>query len=107
MVLHPKGKEIAALLAPEAVKHLLGRTDREGRGFLGVKGAQAHIALPGPLELNKLTDQLDDVHDSFDLFFGRLVTVHKPYANDPKNPFPQKEKTPSLDEGVVQRSVFV
>jgi hypothetical protein len=96
MVLHPKGKEIAALLAPEAVEHLLGRTDREGRGFLRVKGAQAHIALPGPLELNKLTDQLDDVHDPFDFFFGSLVTVHEPYANDLKNPMPSKRKNPFI-----------
>jgi hypothetical protein len=96
MVLHPKGKEIAALLAPEAVKHLLGRTDREGRSFFRVKGAQAHIALAGPLELNKLADQLDDVHDPLDLFFGSLITVHEPYVNTLKNSMPSKRKNPFI-----------
>jgi hypothetical protein len=90
MILHPKGEEIAALLAPEAVKHLLGRADREGRSFFRVKGAQAHIALAGPLELNKLTDQFDDVHGPLDLFFGSLITVHEPYAIDLVKPLPSK-----------------
>jgi hypothetical protein len=78
MILHPEGKEIAALLAPEAVEHLLGRTHRERRRFFRVKGAEPHVALAGALELDKLAYQFDEVHGPLDLFFGRLVTVHDP-----------------------------
>jgi len=55
-----------------------------------VKGAKTHVALAGPLKLNKLTDQLDDVYDPLDLFFGSLKTVHKPYVIDLKKTLPSK-----------------
>jgi hypothetical protein len=96
MVLHPEGKEIAALLTPEAVEHLLGGADREGRSFFRVKGAKTHVALAGPLKLNKLTDQLDDIYDPLDLFFGSLKTVHKPYVIDLKKTLPSKRKNPFI-----------
>jgi hypothetical protein len=108
MVGHPEGKEVSAFLAPETVEHLLGPADRERGRFFRVEGAQPHIALAGPLELNKLTDQLNDVHGPLDLFFGSLVKVHGFILSlTSKSLCPEKEKTPSLDEGVVQRSVFV
>lgn len=107
MIRHPEGKKIPALFAPEAVKHLPGGTDREGRRLFRVKGAKPHVALAGPLELDKLTDQLNDVHGSLDLFFGRLVKVHRVIPGLKTAPCPQKEKTPSLDEGVVRLSLCV
>jgi hypothetical protein len=70
------------------VEHLLGRADRERGSLLRVEGAQPHIALARPLELNKLTDQLNDVHDPLDLFFGRLVKVHRPYGIALEKPSP-------------------
>jgi hypothetical protein len=94
MILHPEGKEIAALLAPETVEHLLGRAHRERRRFFRVKGAQPHIALAGPLELDKLTDQFDDVHGPLDLFFSRLVTVHEPCLTAPEEALGLKKKKP-------------
>jgi hypothetical protein len=78
MILHPEGKEIAALLAPEAVEHLLGRAHRKGRRLFRVKGTEPHITLAGALELDKLADQFNDIHGPLDFFFGRLVIVHEP-----------------------------
>jgi hypothetical protein len=107
MIGHPEGKEVSAFLAPETVEHLLRRADREGGRLFRVKGAQP-LALAGPLELNKLTDQLNDVHGPLDLFFGSLVKVHGFILRlTSKSLCPEKEKTPSLDEGVVQRSLFL
>jgi hypothetical protein len=96
MILHPEGKEIAALLAPKTVKHLFGRAYREGRRFFRVKGAQPHVALAGALELDELTDQFDDIHGPLDLFFGSLVSVHEPCVIAPEEAYPSKRKNPFI-----------
>jgi hypothetical protein len=73
MVRHPEGKKIPPFLASETVKHLFGRTHGEGRGFFRVKRAEPQIALTGFSQLDKLTDELNNIDSSFDFFFYRLV----------------------------------
>jgi hypothetical protein len=107
MIGHPESKKIPPLLAPETMEHLPGGTDREGRSLFRVKGAKPEVALAGPLELDKLADELNDVHGSLDFFFGRLVKVHRVIPGLKTSPCPEKEKTPSLDEGVVRLSLWI
>ncbi len=67
---HPKGENIAALLAAKAVKHLLFAAHGEGGGLLSVEGAQAGVVAAHLFQLHVLADHLDDVGGALHLFHG-------------------------------------
>ena len=58
--LHDKIDHTAALVAAEAVVHLLVRRDGKGRCFFPVEGTEAEIVCAAPLELDILADDLLD-----------------------------------------------
>jgi hypothetical protein len=56
-----------------------------------MKGAQTDVIPARLLELNKLADEFYNIGGSFDLFFGRIVRIHKNQSlvgtHQRKNPF--------------------
>jgi hypothetical protein len=60
IIIHEKMENAAAGLTSEAVIDAFFLTDREGRGFLGMKWAQAQMIATGLLERNEIGDDLDD-----------------------------------------------
>ena len=61
VVLHDKGKDIAALTAAEAVIGASFRVDHEGGGFFGVEGADAFEVYTTALEGYNLADHRRDI----------------------------------------------
>src|SRR5690606_12909912 len=61
LLLHDEADDVALRLAAEAVVDVHLRVDREGRGLLGVEGAQPRPLPPGPSQRGVLADDLHDV----------------------------------------------
>jgi ABC-type iron transport system FetAB ATPase subunit len=62
VALHHEVDRVAVGFAPEAIKVLLARIDRERRRLLLMKGTQPFVFAAKSLEFDRLADQLNDVY---------------------------------------------
>jgi len=69
-------EDVAPLAAPEAAPGPRLGEDVEGGGLLAVERAEALEAAAGPLQLDGLADDVDDVEAALDLVDGRVRHGH-------------------------------
>jgi hypothetical protein len=70
MILHPEGKNITAPATTETMIYLLVLVNGKRRCSFRMKGAEASMVLPSLLQLDMLSDDLNNICCLLYLFFG-------------------------------------